>query len=1074
MTVGPEYTEVEKPLIDQLTSMGWTHLEGAPPGGVRPSDPAKSGRTSFSEVFLEDRLRAQIRRINKGPDGKPWLDDRRISQAVSALTRTAAASLLEANQKATDLLLNGTTVEGLPGWNGGRDQRIHYIDWENWDKPAANDFVVVSQFRVDIPGVQNRCIVPDEVLFVNGIPLALIECKQPDSQLKTAIDQHFRYAERRPAQAREGNEKLFHTIQLLVATCGDKARLGSITSGAEHYATWSDPYPFKTTGELADRLGKPENAVTPQDILVGIVLHPARLLDITHNYVAFMETDSGKMIKAVPRYQQYRAVGRAIERLENNPTRSQSDDGEDHRGGVIWHTQGSGKSLTMSFLVRKMRTVPGLRKTKVVIITDRDQLQKQLGDTLELTGEPVTVTTKTRQAHRELAQHGPGIICVMIQKQQDLKARKKKLSDEVILEGRAPGFPELNADESIVLLIDEAHRSHASTLHGNLMDALPNAARIGFTGTPILMGKKTWTTTTFGPYIDIYRLADAERDGAVVPILYAGRKVKGAVRDGDDMDEVFEDLLDDLTPKQIEKIKRRYATKAEIMEATEVIAAKAKNMLRHYIETVLPNGYKAQVAAHSRKAAVRYRDALIDARDAYIRKNAGKLPPDVIEKVKRLDFIPVISPGENDPEAWSAWTDTDRQDQAIAAFKDPEKQPAFLIVKSMLLTGFDAPVEQVLYLDRSMKEAELLQAVARVNRPATSVGGAPKAHGYVIDYAGVTDDLTKALKAYAAEDVAGVLTDIETDYIAALRARLTRLKNVFLHNGVTPGTSDEAQENCVQLLSDGPLRDQFETELRLFLSAVDTVMPRKEARPFTDAARLFAEIAAKARRRYREDGNFDPSLYGEKIRELIDEHMTALGIAQVLPPMSITDPEYQRKAARLGVRARVSEMEHAIRHHISVHMDEDPVRYRRLSEHLEEILAEHQDDWDQRAQALSAFLKKIQDEDSGTDSGDSPVASRLKAAMYRLLLEETSDDGVITEETEARLAAFCRHCHQLAVARNQRPDFWRHEVDQHDFTMEIAEQLDLQHVCPGDDADTLAYKLVDIIRANRGNLQPQD
>ena len=185
MALGPEYEEVELPLLDQLIGMGWTHLEGAPPGTPAPTDPKKSGRASFSEVILESRLRAQLRVINKDNHGKPWLDERRIGQAVAGLTRLSATSLLEANQKATELLINGTTVEGLPGWDGGRDQRIQYIDWENWDKPHANDFVVVSQFRVDIPGTQSRkCIVPDEVLFVNGIPLALVECKKPGSPLK--------------------------------------------------------------------------------------------------------------------------------------------------------------------------------------------------------------------------------------------------------------------------------------------------------------------------------------------------------------------------------------------------------------------------------------------------------------------------------------------------------------------------------------------------------------------------------------------------------------------------------------------------------------------------------------------------------------------------------------------------------------------------------------------------------------------------------------------------------------------------------------------------------------------------
>jgi type I restriction enzyme R subunit len=182
MSFGPEYEQVERLLIEQLSRLGWEHLEGAPPGTVAPTDPGKSGRASFSEVFLTDRLKAQLRAINRGPDGRPWLDEHRISQVVGALDRIAAPSLLEANQAATELLLNGMTVDGLPSWDGGRDQRVNFIDWDN---PLRNDFVVVSQFRVDIPGTQGRkCITPDEVLFVNGIPLALVECKKPGSPME--------------------------------------------------------------------------------------------------------------------------------------------------------------------------------------------------------------------------------------------------------------------------------------------------------------------------------------------------------------------------------------------------------------------------------------------------------------------------------------------------------------------------------------------------------------------------------------------------------------------------------------------------------------------------------------------------------------------------------------------------------------------------------------------------------------------------------------------------------------------------------------------------------------------------
>lgn len=1100
--MGPEYTQVERPLTGQLTGMGWTHLEGAPPEAFVPTDPALSGRSSFSEVFLIERLRNQINVLNRGPDGEPWLTPRRLDQTVNALVRIGAPSLLEANQQATDLLLNGITVEGLPGWDGGRDQRVNYIDWEH---PERNDFVVVSQFRLDIPGTQGKkFIVPDEVLFVNGISLVLVECKKPGTSeaMAEAIRQHLRYADRRGSIAPEGNPKLFHTMQLMVATCGDRAVLGSITSGPEHYTPWRDPYPL-TKDELAQRLKKRQSAVSPQDILVGVVLHPYRLLDIVHNYVTFMQTDEGKMVKVVPRYQQYRAVCRAIERLLTGKTRKE-DGHQDRRGGIIWHTQGSGKSLTMTFLVRKLRVTPGLKTTKVVVVTDRTQLQGQLSETMELSGEKVDTAKKVRQARAMLSRHGPGVVFVMIQKQQDVEARKPKADgdDELTDTRKAPSLGELNTDESIIALIDEAHRSHASTLHMNLMAALPNCARIGFTGTPILMGAKKKTTDIFGPYIDVYKLRDAEIDGAVVPILYSGRTVKGTVRDGRDLDEVFEDMFADHTPEELEEIQRKYATKGDVMEAEKLIAAKARNILRHYIGTVLPNGFKAQLVAHSRRATLRYRDALLKARNELVAQierlpaaTRDANPEDLnrrtaflvraarqLDLLKAIDFVPVISVGTaNDEKDYEPWTDPDKQRHVIDGdflkpFPDADelaagsKPAAFLIVKSMLLTGFDAPAEQVLYLDRSMREAELLQAVARVNRPADG-----KECGYVIDYAGVTNHLTQALKAYSAEDIRGALKDLREE-IGHLGPQRDRIRLLFTSTGgVIPGDSEEAKEECVALLEDGPLRDRFEVELKKFLTTVDTVLPLPDAAPYLPDAKLFAEIAMRARRRYRiDDGTFDPSLYGEKVRELIDEHLESLGVEQVLPPVSLTSADFRQKVeAMASPRARASEMEHAIRHHINVHLAEDPVRYRRLSERLEQILAEHAGNWEQQALALGELLEEMKTQDSERDSGDTAL-NRVGEALYGVVLENTITDGVVTEQQGQKVADFARRLHDLAVSDTTRVDFWRRPIDWADFVREITVALIEDDICAPDQAAALADALFEVIKANRSRIPRPD
>nr|BFE82579.1 hypothetical protein GCM10020093_051800 [Planobispora longispora] len=423
-----EYTLVERPLIEQLKGMGWQHLAGAEHGAVIPMLPRMSGRRSFDEVVLEDRVRDAIERINGD-----WLDDRGISQAFNALTRVPAANLLEANRQVTELLVNGIPIEDPAT---GKSRTVHFIDWRN---PGDNDFVVVNQFRVDIPGTGgHKQIVLDVVLFVNGIPLVVVECKKPtESNLGAAVAQLRRYC-----AGGTGNPKLFHPVQLTVATSGEDAKLGTFTAKLEHYVPWRDPYPL-TTAQLAEKLGKGEKQLSKQEILAAGVLEPANLLNIVHNFVTFMTTDEGVTVKVAPRYQQFRAVERTVQRLlHGEPGR---------RGGIIWHTQGSGKSLTMTFLVRRLRSIAELAHYKVVVVTDRTQLQSQLSETMQLSNEKLDVAKNSARARTLLGRTGPGLVFVMIQKNQSGVPTDRFDMGEV------------NTDESIVVLIDEVHRSHTAS-----------------------------------------------------------------------------------------------------------------------------------------------------------------------------------------------------------------------------------------------------------------------------------------------------------------------------------------------------------------------------------------------------------------------------------------------------------------------------------------------------------------------------------------------------------------------------------------------------------------------------------
>lgn len=483
--MGYELEDVEKPFVELLARLGWTHIQGS------TTDPRITGRDSFKEVLQEGTLSDKLLALNLR-DGSPWLDEERIAEAIGALTRLGTSHLIEANQKATDLLHQGYTVQGLEGWNGGRNQTIQYIDWET---PANNQFTVINQYRVDCPpghDTAKKFIIPDIVLLVNGIPLVVVECKSPKESdgLAMAVDQLRSYSNQRKADGEvednEGCVPLFHYNQAMIVTTFDKARAGSITSGFAHYAPWKTL--VDCTGEdrkdsVPALLGT--ETISEQERLVAGMLTPDNLLDMARSFVLFMQT-GGITIKILCRYQQYRAVNLAIRRMKTSPTRRQ--DGEfDKRGGIIWHTQGSGKSLTMVFLVRKMRLEKDLRKFKVVMVTDRKDLQKQLSVTANLTGEVVEVGTSTASVKKLVTRKGPGLIFATIQKQRNTDAPRLK---EMKKQDVAKFYPALNDDESILVLIDEAHRSHAKDLHAMLMAGLPNCAKIAFTGTPIIMGKK--------------------------------------------------------------------------------------------------------------------------------------------------------------------------------------------------------------------------------------------------------------------------------------------------------------------------------------------------------------------------------------------------------------------------------------------------------------------------------------------------------------------------------------------------------------------------------------------------------
>ncbi|WFP49287.1 type I restriction endonuclease subunit R [Methylomonas sp. EFPC3] len=1103
--MGRELEDVEKPFIAQLTQLGWSPVEGS------LDDPAVTGRGSFAEVIQEAVLRERLRALNLR-DGRPWLDDGRIAGAVAAITRLSGR-LMEANEKVTRLLIDGITVEGLPGWDGGRGQTIRYIDWET---PGNNRFTVVNQYRVDCPPGFNAAkafIVPDLLLLVNGLPIVVVECKSPSipEPLAEAVDQLRRYANQRHAALEvddnEGNETLFASVQLLIASSFDEARVGCIGGGFEHFTQWKTvvgPDGSGNEAEVAERLGK--TIVSEQERLIAGLLTPAHLLDVIRHFMLFMQAE-GQTIKTVCRYQQYRAVNKALNKLKTGKTRKQHGE-TDQRGGIIWHTQGSGKSLTMVFLVRKLRAEPLLRRFKVIVVTDRNDLQRQLSATATLTGETVEVASNTTGIKNLAKRKGPGLIFATIQKYRDAELvddvpltaadlpKQAGISTPKSTYNAQAAFEVLNDDEAILVLVDEAHRTQAGDLHANLLAGLPNSARIGFTGTPIIMGEKKRTHEIFGEFIDRYTIKQAEADGATVPVLYEGRTAKGAVKDGASLDELFEDLFRQHSPQELELIKQKYATKGQLFDAPALIADKARDMLRHYVTFILPNGYKAQVVAYSRLAAVRYFEALQLARDELLRDAEAlsaddkmlddealcQRPPKVQavvqawryrDTLRALQFAPIISGSNNDDPGWKPWTDGSAHEQLIKRFKkpllhaDPTKTDplAFLVVKSMLLTGFDAPIEGVMYLDRPIREAELLQAIARVNRT-----GFGKRCGIVVDYYGVARHLQEALAAYADEDIEGALTSLQ-DEIPILRDRHVRVVDVFRQCGVESLAETEA---CIEALASEKLRAEFAVKLKAFLASLDTVLPRPEGLPFTKDAKQLAYIYARARNRYKDTPVLGKDV-GAKVRRLIDEHVISLGVNPKIPPIQLTDAEFERHVGRAANdRAKASEMEHAIRSHIRKHLDEDPVGYRKLSERLSEILKNLDQQWDELIAQLQKIIAELRSGHVANDETSSELPEHY-LPFLRTVVDVVKGGEVPNPVEVVRLTDVTVELVDFLIDELKgNPEIWapRKAADQDalngrlfDYLMRLRPAL-----IDGNGAGVLADKLVEQARASHDKL----
>jgi type I restriction enzyme R subunit len=924
---------------------------------------------------------------------------------------------------------------------------VKLIDFE---RPERNTFHAINQFRIDTPGCVKSCIIPDLVLFVNGIPLVVVEAKIGDANtanpLHAAGEQLLRYRNGRretlAAGLREGEPRLFYSNALLVRTCGEKAELGTISSDHGHFHAWKDIWP-----ESRRTYAPPLGVEREQERLVQGLLAPDTLLDVLRTCTVFMDTAAGRRVKVVCRYQQYRAARRIVQRLRTGRTPGE-------RSGVVWHTQGSGKSLTMVFVARMVRAAADLADFKIVMVNDRIDLEDQLTATARLIGGRVNVIASTDHLRDHLSSDASDVNMVMVHKFMERAETLPLVVEEALASCGAPPsaetFGTVNVSERILLMIDEAHRTQSSDLGDNLFEAFPNATRIAFTGTPLITEKHgaRRTAMRFGEYIDTYKLMDAVDDGTTLRILYEGRTADTALRDKAGFERKFEDLFGHRTEEEIAAIKKKYGATGDLLEAEQRLGAIARDLVAHYVDNILPDGFKAQVVCHSKLAAVRYQHAIRAALAERLDKERLQAKPDpvLIRKLEFLKVVVVISADPtNEPAAFTEARKEARRWNAVENFcrpfalDDPEKALtgiAFLVVCDMLLTGFDAPIEQVMYIDKRLEEHNLLQAIARVNRVAKN-----KSRGFVVDYIGLANHLGAALSIYAAEDLQDLqqgLKDLASE-LPILEERFERLLQHFRTAGVAgiaPFVRGEFTEPkaeiavihaAVAAMEDLRRRADFEVYLKKFLQSLNLVLPDARGHVYRGPARRFGYLLRMVKERYKDD-SLDIADAGAKVKALINEHLIELGIDPRIPPVELLSPDFLasvQRHAQGDQRAKASEMEHALRKHCTVHFDEDPAFYRRLSDKLERLLQEQRNNWDAIVEGCELLRCEA---DAGRTTAHEGL-NQEATTFYDFVAQLAFPDGNVHAEHEPPLKKLVQRVVDLIQERIDIIDFWKKPIE---------------------------------------------
>ncbi len=1064
--IAAEKHQSQVPALQLLVALGFTPLSQEEALRLR------GGR--LRNVVLDDILAEQLMRINRFTHrGREYgfdLEDAHEAMRRLKPTPDRLKGLRGTNQDIYDTLVLGTTItKSIDG--DSKSYSFRYIDWE---RPENNVFHVTAEFSVErtASSQTKRC---DIVAFVNGIPILVIENKRPTESLKKADSQLIGY------QNEDNIPQLFHFAQLLIGMNRNEARYATVGTPRKFWQTWRDEEdtdeaiaPFANrvltaaekdaifSGDFAGArayfdamAAEGDRAVTVQDRTVYALCRPERLLDLIRRFTVF---DGG--VRKVARHQQFFGIRRAVQTVK------QQDLSGARKGGVIWHTQGSGKSLTMVMLGRSLALERNIENPRIIIVTDRDDLDKQIKDTFKSCDlEPVRATSGSHLL--ELVHNKAPLVTTIINK-FDTALKNSKLVDE---------------DPNIFVLVDESHRTQTGRYGGHSQFAakmrrlLPKACYLGFTGTPLLKKEKN-TLSTFGRLIHRYAIDEAVADGAVVPLLYEGRLVEQQVS-GTVIDRWFDKISEGLTESQKRDLKRKFSRIDALAKTDQAIRAKAFDISEHYRQHWQGTGFKAQLVAPSKAAAVRFKEVLDEI--GHVSSAIVISPPDENEGNEEVDQ----ESKDLVRRFWSQMmakykTEEEYNRQIIDAFKG-SGDPEILIVVSKLLTGFDAPRNTVLYVCKSLKEHNLLQAIARVNRLYED-GGTEKQFGFIVDYEGLLGELDSALSTYSAfegyeaADLAGTVHDVREE-IRKLPQLHDQLWDLF-----KPVRNKKDMEQFEQHLADEALRHEFYARLKTFSRCLHISLSSDKLFDVFDEAKVdvlkrdwkqFSELKRSVQLRYQE--TVDVREFEPKIQKLLDDHVVAMPAETIIEVVNINDPDALKAVVEetgVSEASRADRIASATRRAITEKMDEDPTFYKQFSELLEETIRAYREKRLSEREYLNSVVdlaSKVARKDRGRDVPESIRGDEDAQAFFGILdgqLKTEGDELVAGDDA----AAIAQQIIDI-IKSHLIVDIWSNEVAQNNLRNAIDDYFfdvlrDEKGVeLPVEVLDELELRIMDLARA---------